>query len=35
MDLIYIVGIVAFLGLSAALVVGCEKLYRRAPGGRP
>jgi hypothetical protein len=35
MDLIYIAGIVVFLGLSVALVIGCEKLYGHAPGGRP
>jgi len=35
MDLIYIVGVAAFLGLSLALVIGCEKLHRNAPGGRP
>ncbi len=35
MDLIYIAGIAVFLGLSLALVVGCEKLHRHAPGGRP
>jgi len=34
MDLIYIIGVAAFLGLSVALVIGCEKLHRNAPGGR-
>jgi hypothetical protein len=34
MDLLYIIAIVAFSGLVAAFVVGCDKL-RRAPGGRP
>jgi hypothetical protein len=35
MDLIYIAGIAGFCGLSLALAIGCEKLHRRAPGGRP
>jgi len=35
MDLIYVIGVVAFLGLSLALVIGCENLHRNAPGGRP
>jgi hypothetical protein len=35
MDLIYIAGIVVFWALCQALVIGCEKLHRRAPGGRP
>jgi hypothetical protein len=35
MDLIYIAGIAVFLGISVALVAGCEKLRRDAPGGRP
>jgi hypothetical protein len=35
MDLIYIAGIAAFLGLCLALVIGCEKLHKGAPGGRP
>jgi hypothetical protein len=34
MDLIYLIAIVAFGGLVAALAIGCDKL-RRAPGGRP
>jgi hypothetical protein len=34
MDLIYLAGIVAFWGLCLALVIGCEKLQRNAPGGR-
>ena len=34
MDLLYLIAIVAFGGLVAAFVVGCDKL-RRAPGGRP
>lgn len=34
MDLLYLIAIVAFGGLVAALVTGCDKL-RRAPGGRP
>jgi hypothetical protein len=35
MDLIYVSGIAGFFGLTLALVIGCEKLHRRAPGGRP
>jgi hypothetical protein len=35
MDLLYIVGIAAFWALCAALVMGCDKLRNRAPGGRP
>jgi hypothetical protein len=34
MDLIYIAGVAAFFGLTLALVIGCEKLHRNAPGGR-
>lgn len=34
MDLLYLIAIVAFGGLVAAFVMGCEKLHR-APGGRP
>jgi hypothetical protein len=34
MDLIYLAGIAAFCGLCLALVKGCEKLHRNAPGGR-
>jgi hypothetical protein len=34
MDLIYLVGIIAFWGLCVALVSGCEKLARRSTGGR-
>ena len=34
MDLLYLIGIVAFGGLVAALAIGCDKLHR-APGGRP
>ncbi|EEA03339.1 hypothetical protein BH160DRAFT_1365 [Burkholderia sp. H160] len=35
MDVIYIAGIVVFCGLCLGLANGCEKLHRRAPGGRP
>ena len=34
MDLLYLIAIIAFSGLVAAFVIGCDKL-RRAPGGRP
>lgn len=33
MDLVYLAGIVLFLGLCMALTAGCDKL-RRTPGGR-
>ncbi|MCG1042921.1 potassium ABC transporter ATPase [Mycetohabitans sp. B8] len=33
MDLVYLAGIVLFLGLCMALAAGCDKL-RRTPGGR-
>jgi hypothetical protein len=35
MDLVYIAGIAVFLWISVALIVGCEKLRKDAPGGRP
>jgi hypothetical protein len=35
MDLIYIAGIAVFWGVCLALTIGCEKLHRRASGGRP
>ena len=35
MDLIYVAGIAALLALAFGLARGCEKLSRRAPGGRP
>ncbi len=34
MDLVYLIAIVVFAGLIAALAVGCDKL-RRTSGGRP
>jgi hypothetical protein len=34
MDLIYLVGVVAFWGLCVALVRGCDRLARRSSGGR-
>jgi hypothetical protein len=34
MDIIYIAGIAAFCGVCLALAIGCEKLHRRASGGR-
>jgi hypothetical protein len=35
MDLLYVAGIALFLGLCVALAGGCERLSRRATGGRP
>jgi hypothetical protein len=35
MDLIYLAGIVLFWGLCVVLTRGCERLGRRATGGRP
>ncbi|CAL8480059.1 MULTISPECIES: potassium ABC transporter ATPase [Caballeronia] len=35
MDFIYLAGIVLFWGLCVALTRGCERLSRRATGGRP
>jgi hypothetical protein len=34
MDLVYLAGIVLFLGLCVALASGCERLRRRVTGGR-
>lgn len=34
MDLLYLIAIIAFSGLVAGFVIGCDKLHR-APGGCP